>query len=62
MARPLLRLRYTRCDATGSRGVGRRWSNGSVVALFTAVNMWLGVVLSFTGSIAGAPAPTTMTP
>jgi hypothetical protein len=39
----------------GSRGVGGRWSNGFVVAVLTAINMWLGVLLSLTGSIAVAP-------
>jgi hypothetical protein len=38
----------------GSGPVGGRWSNGSVVAVLTAINMWLGVLLSLTGSIAVA--------
>jgi hypothetical protein len=52
------RRRLGRCEARSSRAsghVGGRWSNGSVVAVLTAINMWLGVLLSLTGSIAVAP-------
>ena len=39
----------------GSGRVSGRWSNGFVVPVLTAINMWLGVLLSLTGSIAVAP-------